>query len=274
MRDINIDCGCFGAANPEKLGWGLVARDVGLFACCALVLAASDASWARLLRRGTKRGEDREESHRLGLTGAVGARHAVGMLRRLLGLALALTIVLIVAGPANATLIEALDMRQLVQGADSIILGTVVAQHARYDDRGRIVTDVTFDVEDTMKGSASSPEVVLTVFGGDIGDLGMRIAGEPGLSDGDRAIVFGRGVDSAAAVGGPFRPVGMSQGVLPVTTQSGRDMVWPGGAGLALVQRAGGQLRSAPPAMAGPEPLADVMTEHPRPRGRDRSPVG
>lgn len=180
------------------------------------------------------------------------------MTRWLLALA-ALAAAVFVVAPAFATTIEALDMRALVERSDRVLLGTVVRQEARWDDRHRIVTDVTVRVEDAMKGDAAvGHEVVVRCLGGAIGDLGMHIEGEPSFEDGDRAIVFGRAIRGAAYV----RPVGMSQGVLPIRTLEGREMVLPGGRGLALVSRAqGGRLLAAPAALLAPRPLPDVVAE-------------
>jgi hypothetical protein len=55
----------------------------------------------------------------------------------------------------------------------------------------------------------------------------------------------------------------MAQGVLPVDVDTrGRDMVFPGGRGLALMRRvAGGRLAPAPGALTEPRPLGDVCAE-------------
>jgi len=165
-----------------------------------------------------------------------------------------------VAAPASATVMAALGMNELVAQADEVFVGSVVSQRARWDDRGRIVTDVMFAVEQTAKGAARVGATITIVrFGGAIGDVGMRIEGEPMFDDGERALVFAR------RVGGPrgmLRPVGMSQGVMPVRDGAWGVMVHPGGAGLALTQRlAGGALAPAPAALVSPRRLDAVLAE-------------
>ena len=156
--------------------------------------------------------------------------------------------------PAGATISEALSLDALVAQADLVLLVTCDSERALRDERQRIVTDYGLVVEDVLKGGAS-PGAALTMrrIGGEIGDLGMRIEGEPRLAPGDRYLVFLR-----STAGGVLRPVGMSQGVLPVREEAGVPIVSPGGAGLALVERAGGGLLPAPAALIHPEPWERV----------------
>lgn len=171
-------------------------------------------------------------------------------LRAVAGLAAAALIGLW-ASDASATLSEALSLADLVHDADHVVLVTCVDERALRDAHGRIVTDYAVTVEDVMGGSASAGDS-LTVrrLGGELGDLGMTIAGEPRLAVGERYVLFLRDMS------GVLRPVGMSQGVLPVRERAGVPWAHPGGAGLSLVQRGtGGQLVPAPAALLRPEPL-------------------
>lgn len=184
-------------------------------------------------------------------------------LRRRVKLGLGAAVALIVgsvAAPASATVMVALGMGELVARADEVFVGTVVGQSARWDDRGRIVTDVTFSVDESVKGAAHAGGTITIVrMGGAIGDLGMRIEGEPMFADGERALVFAR------RVGGPrgaLRPVGMSQGVMPIQAGAQGAMVIPGGAGLTLTQQVtGGSLLPAPAALTSPRLLDAVLSE-------------
>lgn len=171
------------------------------------------------------------------------------MARRSAGLTLAMLLAL-VASPAQATLSEALSLNELVRQSEQVLLVTCVAEETLRDDRDRIVTDYAIRVDEVSRGDAR-PGQTLTMrrLGGELGDLGMRIEGEPRLVPGERYVVFLR------AVGGVLRPVGMSQGVLPVTDEGAALMVHPGGAGLALVVRdATGRLVPAPAALQQDEP--------------------
>jgi len=171
--------------------------------------------------------------------------------------AVALAALGLCAVPVSASVTEALDLIQLVRESDAVLVGRATRSESKWDSRRRIVTDVTVEVERTMKGDATEGEhLVLRQLGGSIGELGMRVAGEPQLAVGDRAVLFGR-----RATGTHLRPVGMSQGVLPVRVEAGVDMVHPGGAGLALVRRVQGQVITAPPALIQPRPLGEVVAE-------------
>ncbi len=181
------------------------------------------------------------------------------MMQRVSAILVGLIAPLMIASLASATLIEALDMRTLVTDSDHIVLGTVIHTEARYDHLDRIVTDATLRIEENMWGrAAENGTIVMRSLGGAMGDVGMRIEGEPSLDVGDRVILFAREIRSERVL----RPVGMSQGVLPVQRLSGGPTVMPGGHGLSLVQRDhDGQLRPAPGALLEPTSLDDVLSQ-------------
>lgn len=161
------------------------------------------------------------------------------------------------AAPAAASVTLALDLRELVERSDRVVVGSVLRQEARWDARRRIVTDVTVEVEQTMKGEPAR-EIVVRRLGGAIGELGMRVEGEPDFTDGQRAVLFARRLGSGA-----LRPVGMGQGVLPIDVRpDGIERVLPNAAGLSLVERLpGNTFAPAPPAILHPRPLSDVLAE-------------
>lgn len=165
---------------------------------------------------------------------------------------------LLAAAPVAASITEAFDLPTLVARADDAVVVTAVRSESRWDSRGRIVTDITLRIEDSMKGGAvTGDEVVMVVFGGSIGDLGMTIAGEPHMALGDRAVVF-----ATRSSQGWLRPVGMAQGVLPIVERDGRSFVEPGGVGLSLVQRGhDGVLRAAPGALLEARALSLLLDE-------------
>jgi hypothetical protein len=105
-----------------------------------------------------------------------------------------------------------------------------------------------------MKGPAQTgSELVVRRIGGVIGDVGMRVEGEPQFSTGDRRLLFLRDQ------GRYCRPVGMSQGVLPLRSENGQTWVESGTTGLALVRREGVQLVPAPAAVTEPVPLDAIL---------------
>jgi hypothetical protein len=170
----------------------------------------------------------------------------------LLGLAL----LAVASSRAHASVAVALSLEELTASADEVLLVESVGERSRYDERGRIVTDVTLEVHDSMKGRhAAGEQVELTFLGGAVGDVGMRVPGEAHLPVGREAIVFTRrGAD------GRGRTVGMSQGVLPVVRAQGRATVHPGGHGLHLVPAdPAARTARAASALTGPAPLDDVL---------------
>ena len=150
---------------------------------------------------------------------------------------------------------DALTMSDLVQRADRIALIRVVSQVVEYDSMGRIVTRVRVRVEEGLLAAEVGDEMDIVSLGGIIGDLGMQIAGEPSFDDGQRALVFVRHMN------GVYRPIGMSQGVLPVS-ETDTPRVEPGGAGLSLVRPTqDGRLVPAGAALRGRRSLAHVIEQ-------------
>jgi len=163
----------------------------------------------------------------------------------------ALAVVLPIASPAGATVSVALSLDELVDEAEHVALVRCTGAQASRDDRGRIVTDYALRVEESMKGDGGT--LTMRSLGGVIGDLGMRVEGEPHPTVGARYLVF------LERRGGALRAVGMSQGVMPVSDQGGTLTVAPGGGGMSLVERLrGGRLGPAPPALLRPEPYLEL----------------
>jgi hypothetical protein len=158
------------------------------------------------------------------------------------------------ASPVAATLSDALSLDELSWQADEVVLGRVLERRARRAGSGRIVTDTSVQVEDTVKGSSTQGEVLsVTTLGGELGDLGMRVEGEARLEVGARYVLFLRRLDRT------LRPVGMSQGALPVREDTAGLTVLPGGQGLSLVHRVrGGALAPAPSALLHPQPYEQL----------------
>ncbi|GAB4215249.1 MAG: hypothetical protein OHK0013_40660 [Sandaracinaceae bacterium] len=164
---------------------------------------------------------------------------------------------------AQASIVDAMSLAELVREADVIIVARVDGQRARWDHQGRIVTDVTLRVTESLHGGlARGAVVVARRLGGELGDLGLRVEGEARYVDGESVLLFARRLTTPAGV--VLRPVGMSQGVLPIDDTGGVEVVMPGGAGLELVTRSpDGRLGPGSPALAGPEP-ADALLDRVR----------
>jgi hypothetical protein len=81
---------------------------------------------------------------------------------------------------------------QLVARAGAIIVTETTARRSdwRWSGQGRsIVTTVTFKVERVLKGRAPA-QTELVFLGGEIGDVGLRVAGMPEFHVGDRDVLF------------------------------------------------------------------------------------
>lgn len=79
---------------------------------------------------------------------------------------------------------------ELVQRADSIVLGTVVSVWPRLDANGLIETVTDLAVEETIKGSAGSGVVRIVHWGGVVGDRWLIATGTPEYTPGQRSLVF------------------------------------------------------------------------------------
>ena len=105
---------------------------------------------------------------------------------------------------ASATVVESLDLTQLVGRSDRIVRGHVASQRAYWAD-GRIWTDATIRVDQAFKGGPVA-QLVVRRLGGKVGGIGMRTIGEVEFADGEEVFLF---VRRAADV---YQTVGLSQG--------------------------------------------------------------
>lgn len=174
-------------------------------------------------------------------------------------LAAALLAALVWGTPVKASIVQALDLRELVAESDRIVIGRVVFAESFQRRSGSIVTVYRFQVERELLSNAPSPEeepeVLIQVMGGMVGHIGMRVEGEPRFTEGERALLFIQEGRNLA-----FRPVGMAQGVLRIRMQQGREMVSQGREGLLLVRRgADGRFRKSSGAITGEERLNAVV---------------
>ena len=138
------------------------------------------------------------------------------------------------ASPANASIVQGLELHELVAHADRIVLGRVLFSESFVRADGQLGTWHRIAVERELRGRAPEErEVIVETLGGQIGDLGMRVEGEPSFRVGERVLVFVRD-------GGPytaFRPVGMGQGVMRVRMEEGVETVMQSHEGLMLMRR-------------------------------------
>lgn len=128
---------------------------------------------------------------------------------------------------AEATRVRALDLETLSKRAVAIAVVQSERHAARWDGEGRIVTDSEVVVVEAVKGLEVGERLLITTLGGAIGELGMRIEGEVPLTVGQQHLVFLR------QNGADWRPLGMSQGVMPVEENNGRQYLVPGAQGVS-----------------------------------------
>ena len=130
---------------------------------------------------------------------------------------------LLLTAHVGATSVVPVSFTDLVTRADVIFVGEVtdVRPFMLESSAGTVImTRVSFSVADPLFGTTSLVEV-FDFLGGQIGDVGMRVAEMPEFAIGDRTVVFARREQSINPI------VGFSQGLLRVT----RD-----GAGIDRVQ--------------------------------------
>ncbi len=128
------------------------------------------------------------------------------------------------ATPAEPVTVVPPTFDDLVARAETIFVGRVVDLRAVpiSTRRGRtIVTDVTFTVEQTLKGSPLAQRL-LEFLGGTVGEDTLRVIGMPVFHVGDRDVLF------VAEAGRPVSPiVGFMYGRFRIVTdpRSGVDII-------------------------------------------------
>ena len=166
---------------------------------------------------------------------------------------------LLLSAPADASIVQGLELQELAGDADRIVLGRVLFSESFVHANGQIGTWHRIAVERDLRGDApDEDEVMLETMGGQIGDIAMRVEGEPSFTIGERVLVFIRG-------GGPytaFRPVGMGQGVMRVRTEQGVDTVRQSREGMILMRRnAQGRLERSLGALPEKERLDALLSK-------------
>lgn len=96
----------------------------------------------------------------------------------------------------HATSVRPPAFDELVNGADYVVRARVTAVESyatpRAGGRPRLHTRVSLEVTETIAGTAPSP-LVLTLLGGKVGDLEMRVEGVPEFKVGDEDVLFVHG---------------------------------------------------------------------------------
>ena len=114
-------------------------------------------------------------------------------------LLLALGLSTVVAANANATVVPAVGLDQMISDAELIVRGRVAEIEPRWSDDGStIYTYVTFSDVSVVHGQLFGP-LTLRFEGGEIGKYRLEVDGMPAFRKGEEEILFVRGNDVAAS---------------------------------------------------------------------------
>ncbi len=83
------------------------------------------------------------------------------------------------------------NIEYLSKGADVVLTGKVVQQNSKWnEDRSRIYTNATIQVEEYLKGNTNEGSIVVTYLGGEVGDVGELYTHMPRFEDDEEILVF------------------------------------------------------------------------------------
>lgn len=121
---------------------------------------------------------------------------------------------LALALPARATVMVEIPIEDLVRDADAIVYGTVERVGTRLQRAPGTTgldphTITTVRVQEWLKGEGGE-RVTIDELGGEMGQMGLRIAGTPSYRVGETVVVFLHRVD------GRYRTLQMAQGAFEV----------------------------------------------------------
>jgi hypothetical protein len=170
-----------------------------------------------------------------------------------------LAVLVCTAAAVHATTYAPVTFDELVARAEMIFVGEVadVRPFALSTATGTVIkTRVVFRVQDPVFGTSAALEV-LEFLGGEVGDVGMAVAGMPRFTVGDRRVVFARRERSINPI------VGFTQGLLQVRRDvNGVDRVLTlDGLPVAGAQSFGARVPLLGAAPVAPMRLADFRTQ-------------
>lgn len=92
---------------------------------------------------------------------------------------------------ANAAVFLVREDAELIYGADAIVIGRVTALDSRMDAVDDIVTDVSIEVEEVLKGDfPGESEAAVVELGGRVGAVTRTVSAAPRYFHGERAVIF------------------------------------------------------------------------------------
>jgi len=83
------------------------------------------------------------------------------------------------------------EVESMSKNADLIITGKVVEQNSNWNEnRTRIYTQATIQVEDYLKGSNNGGAIIVSYPGGEVGEVGELYSHMPKFEDQEEVLVF------------------------------------------------------------------------------------
>ena len=157
---------------------------------------------------------------------------------------------------ATASVVRALDLEELTRKADCIAVAQVIHTEVVLNADRTISTWTRLRVQTRLRGDAAmNEEIIVETLGGQIGDIGMQVEGEPSFVMGERVVVFARKGQHTN-----LRAIGMGQGVFRIRSQGSIETVAPSRHGMRLVRRNDtGVLEKSAGALAEDETLAEFL---------------
>ncbi len=138
---------------------------------------------------------------------------------------------------ASATVIVPRTIEEMSRDANRVVHGRVVSSQASWDEQHqRIFTLTEIEVLDQIHGPTDAPKrVTVRTLGGEVGKVGMKVAGTEKFAPNEEVLVFLR---RDPVVTNAFQVVGMSQGKYSIEQDaSGKRVAVPSTEGLAFVKR-------------------------------------
>jgi len=114
------------------------------------------------------------------------------LVTRLFKLLAIIAVIPLLAGTAvRAQESRPVTTKELVERAQKIVLGDVVAQHSAWDDQGReIYTYTTLRIQRIIKSERADTTVVIRQLGGKVGAIESQVSGAPRFAAGERVLVM------------------------------------------------------------------------------------
>jgi len=92
--------------------------------------------------------------------------------------------------PAGGVMIK-VPLADLVQGAQTIVQGRVLEVRSAWSlDNSLIVTLVSLQIQEILKGQAAAPTILIQTPGGQVGDLRLVVSDAPGFNVNETVLVF------------------------------------------------------------------------------------